>query len=95
MPKRPSHFDPEQFCEAVLSVVRLIPPGEVRSYAEVALAAGHPGYARQVARIMSHNYRPDVPCHRVIHSNGKLGDYNRGGELAKRKILQSEGYPGR
>jgi len=33
-----------------------------------------------------------VPCHRVIKSTGEPGDYNRGGEEAKRALLEKEGY---
>lgn len=92
MPKDRKPYRPETFTQSILAVVKSIPAGETRSYAAVAEAAGYPGYARQVARLMSHNYRPEVPCHRVIHSNGKLGDYNRGGEKAKRARLQTEGF---
>lgn len=92
MPKSRKPYNPETFTQAVLAVVSGIPAGETRSYAAVAETAGYPGYARQVARLMSRNYRPEVPCHRVIHSNGKLGDYNRGGETAKRVLLAAEGF---
>jgi len=39
---------------------------------------------------MKRNYAPAVPCHRVIRSDGALGDYNRGGTTAKRKKLKQE-----
>jgi O-6-methylguanine DNA methyltransferase len=80
------------FTESVKTVVRKIPKGEVRTYAEVAEAAGNGKAARAVANVMAANYDPTVPCHRVIRSDGKLGGYNRGGETAKRAILESEGY---
>lgn len=92
MPKSRKTYDSETFTNDVLVVVKNIPAGEACSYAEVATRAGYPGYARQVARIMSHNYKPDVPCHRVIHSDGTLGKYNRGGEVAKRALLRKEGF---
>lgn len=61
------------------------------SYSEVANAAGRPKAARAVANIMAKNFDPDIPCHRVIRSDGRLGGYNRGGEAAKRALLESEG----
>jgi O6-methylguanine-DNA--protein-cysteine methyltransferase len=39
---------------------------------------------------MAHNYREDVPCHRVIKADGTLGQYNRGGILKKQEILTAE-----
>lgn len=79
------------FAEKVRAVVRTIPEGETRSYGAVAKAAGNSKAARAVARVMSANYDPTVPCHRVICANGDLGGYNRGGTKAKKKILQKEG----
>ncbi len=78
------------FTEQVKVVVRKIPKGTVMTYREVAVAAGNPLAARAVANIMAKNYDPTVPCHRVIRSDGTLGGYNRGGEAAKRAILQTE-----
>jgi len=79
------------FAERVRNLVRKIPKGETRTYKEVATAAGSPGAARAVGTIMSTNYLPDVPCHRVVRSDGKLGGYNRGGIETKKDILQKEG----
>ncbi len=80
-----------QFTEKVLAVVAQIPRGSVFTYAEVARCVGSPRAVRAVGTILSKNYRPDVPCHRVIRSDGKLGQYNRGAE-EKKKILKQEGY---
>lgn len=79
------------FHEKVREVVKMIPRGQTMSYKEVATAAGKPNAARVVARVMATNFDPDVPCHRVIKSDGSLGGYNRGGEAAKRAILEREG----
>ena len=78
------------FKESVHNVVKAIPAGQTLSYKEVATKAGNPGAARAVARIMSANYNPDIPCHRVIKSDGTLGGYNRGGSAAKHAILERE-----
>ncbi len=83
---------PKSFQETVLDIVRSIPAGSVMTYKQVAEKAGRPGAARAVGSMMKANYRPDVPCHRVIRTDGKIGDYNRGGSNAKIKLLKKEGY---
>ena len=80
------------FDERVRAVVRDIPRGKVMSYAEVAYRAGNPGAARAVGTIMKNNYDASVPCHRVIRSDGKIGDYNRGGRAKKLALLKAEGW---
>ncbi len=89
----PKQFDPAAFADAVRVVVRSIPRGKTMSYGDVAKAVGAPRHARAVAKVMAGNYLPDVPCHRVIKSDGTLGGYNRGGEMKKRALLRNEGYP--
>jgi O-6-methylguanine DNA methyltransferase len=78
------------FKTAVHKVVREIPEGKTLTYKEVALLSGHPGAFRAVGTLLAQNYDPTIPCHRVIRSDGKLGNYNRGAEL-KREILKNEG----
>lgn len=79
------------FADKVRGVVRTIPKGKTMTYGEVAQKAGHPGAARAVGGIMKANFDPTVPCHRVIRSDGAIGEYNRGGSSAKRKLLIAEG----
>lgn len=79
------------FQKLVRDAVRQIPKGETKTYAEVARAIGHPGAARAVGTVMKHNYDPTVPCHRVVRSDGKIGDYNRGGRKRKEALLKEEG----
>jgi len=79
------------FTDTVKSVVARIPKGSVMTYKQVAAAAGNEKASRAVANIMAANYDPDVPCHRVIRTDGGLGGYNRGGVSVKAKILESEG----
>ena len=78
------------FADRVKAVVRAIPKGKTMSYKEVATKAGNDKAARAVARLMAANYDLEIPCHRVIRSDGGLGGYNRGGEEVKRAILASE-----
>lgn len=79
------------FTQRVLEVVRSIPKGSVLSYQEVANQAGSPKAYRAVGQILAKNFDPSIPCHRVIHSNGSIGSYNRGKDK-KRRLLEQEGY---
>ena len=79
------------FAKLVKDAVKQIPKGETRSYSEVATAIGREGASRAVGTVMKNNFDPDVPCHRVIKSDGTLGAYNRGGEAKKRALLRAEG----
>ncbi len=78
------------FKEKVLSVVENIPSGKTMTYKEVSAKAGNSKACRAVGNILNKNYNPDIPCHRVIRSDGKIGGYNRGAEN-KRKKLKKEG----
>ncbi len=79
------------FTEKVRDVVRRIPKGKSMTYKEVATKAGNPRAARAVGAIMRSNFNRDIPCHRVVRSDGSLGSYNRGGMERKRELLKSEG----
>jgi O-6-methylguanine DNA methyltransferase len=80
----------KSFTEKVYEVVKKIPKGKVLTYKEVAKLAGSPKASRGVGNILSKNYDPEIPCHRVIRSDGRLGGYNRG--LNKKgEILRKEG----
>jgi len=78
------------FRRSVLLRLRDIPYGGTRSYAAVARAAGNPGAVRAAASACSHNPVPlVVPCHRVVRTDGGLGEY-LGGAAAKRTLLSIE-----
>lgn len=81
------------FSQSVYDVVRKIPQGKTLTYKEVARLAGRPAAFRAVGNILNKNYDPEIPCHRVVRSDGKTGGYNRG---ADQKIirLKKEGLPG-
>jgi len=73
-------------------VVRSIPVGKVMTYGDVACAVGSPGASRAVGSLMRKNYDKSVPCHRVVKSDGLVGQYNReGGSYAKAERLKVEG----
>lgn len=78
------------FKEKVFNVVKKIPRGKTLTYKEVAKRAGSPNASRAVGSILKTNYDPKIPCHRVIRSDGLIGEYNRGREN-KIKLLKKEG----
>ena len=77
------------FKEKVFAIVRRIPKGRTLTYREVAKRAGRARAYRAVGNIISTNYDPLIPCHRVIRSDGRVGGYNRGVEN-KIRLLKEE-----
>ncbi|MCH7759675.1 MGMT family protein [Patescibacteria group bacterium] len=79
-----------KFQEKVYLIVKKIPAGKTMSYQEVAQKIDQPQAFRAVGQALKKNINPRVPCHRVIHSNGKIGGYNRGQDR-KVYLLKKEG----
>lgn len=80
------------FQRQVWSALREIPPGETRSYADLARAVGQASAARAVARANATNpVSIIVPCHRVVRTDGGIGGYG-GGVQRKRWLLRHEGH---
>lgn len=77
------------FTQKVYQIVKNIPKGQTLSYKQVAILAGHPKAYRAVGNILNKNFDPQIPCHRVIRSDGKIGGYNRGQKL-KNSLLAKE-----
>jgi len=78
------------FRRTVLEQLRQIDYGSTRSYAEVAAAAGKPTAVRAAGSACSHNPLPlVVPCHRVVRSDGSIGNY-LGGRAMKEALLAME-----
>ncbi len=74
----------------VWRALHAIPPGETRTYREVARAIGRPSAARAVARACATNpVCLVIPCHRVVQTGGGLGGYRWGVER-KRTLLAKE-----
>ena len=81
-----------EFERAVLLKALEIPRGEVRPYAWIAREIGSPRAVRAVGTALAHNPVPLlIPCHRVVRSDGHLGQYSLGGPETKRAILAVEG----
>jgi len=80
------------FAQAVLHKTLEIRRGEVRPYGWVAREIGSPLAVRAVGTALAHNPIPYfIPCHRVVRSDGVIGNYGGGGPEAKKKILSLEG----
>ena len=78
------------FRRLVLDHLRAIPYGSTESYAAVAAAAGNARAVRAAASACSHNPVPIVvPCHRVVRSDGRIGEY-LAGPGAKQLLLSME-----
>jgi len=81
------------FSKFQISVYRAtfaIPPGQIRSYSQIATHIRRPTAARAVANALAKNPLPLViPCHRVIKKDGNIGGY-RWGEDNKKKLLAEE-----
>ncbi len=81
-----------EFQIKVWNEIAKIPKGKTKSYKEIAKAIGRPKSYRAVANACGKNPFPiEIPCHRVIKSNGELGRYSaKGGSKAKRILLSKE-----
>lgn len=86
-------FEFTAFQRRVLLACYGIKEGETVSYKELAKRAGRPKAYRAVGTIMKNNPFPiTIPCHRVIKSDGNLGNYSgTGGAERKRELLAKEG----
>jgi O-6-methylguanine DNA methyltransferase len=81
----------KSFQENVIEVVKKIPVGKVLTYKEVAKRAGNIKASRAVGNIMAKNADKNVPCHRVVKSDGSIGMYNGLQGKSKETILKREG----
>jgi methylated-DNA-[protein]-cysteine S-methyltransferase len=87
-----------KFQRKVYSLLSEIPKGKVSTYSIIAKAVGHCGACRAVGNVMASNPFPLlIPCHRIINSNLRIGNYSIPGlneiESSKLKlqVLQNEG----
>ena len=79
------------FQKSVYAVVARIPKGRTMTYAQVAAAIGNPRAVRAVGNALNKNpFAPQVPCHRVIRSDGSIGGFASGSKK-KKALLREEG----
>ena len=80
------------FQRRVWQAMQAIPYGKVCTYAQLAAQVGQPRAVRAVGNAAAANPVVIViPCHRVIRSDGRIGNYG-GGQLRKHQLLALEGY---
>jgi methylated-DNA-protein-cysteine methyltransferase-like protein len=82
----------QSFFEAVWALVREVPPGQVTTYGWLARRLGRPQHARLVGYAL-HGVlaEHDVPCHRVVNSQGQLSGAPHFGPPGQKALLQAEG----
>jgi AraC family transcriptional regulator of adaptative response/methylated-DNA-[protein]-cysteine methyltransferase len=86
----PTDVSGTAFQQRVWAELRRIPPGETRSYLDIARALGDPNATRAVGTANGANpIAILVPCHRVVRNDGSLGGY-AGGLERKRALLDAE-----
>ena len=79
------------FQKSVLETCATIPVGQLRPYGWIAAEIDNPGSVRAVGTALGHNPIPlIVPCHRVVRSDGSVGNYAFGPEM-KHDLLVREG----
>lgn len=80
-----------EFQRMVLRKCAEIPPGEIRPYGWIAREIGNPGAVRAVGTALGRNPVPVlIPCHRVVRTDGRIGNYAYGAAM-KRRLLEHEG----
>ncbi len=79
------------FQTKVVSAVSAIPAGKVLTYSQVAEKAGNRNASRAVGSIMAKNTDKNIPCHRVVKSDGTIGMYNGLRAQSKEVLLKKEG----
>ena len=82
-----------KFQISVWKEIKKIPKGQTKTYKDIAVALKKPKSSRAVANACGKNpLLIEIPCHRVIRSDGKLGGFSgKGGINQKRKLLKEEG----
>ncbi len=80
----------EDFAEKFYDLVKQIPRGKITTYGILANALGDKRAARAVGQMLNQNPNlEEVPCHRVVRSNGELGGYVKG-KSRKKELLNKE-----
>ncbi len=76
------------FQTRVLLATYSIPKGKTITYKELAKKAGHPRAYRAVGSVMRINpLAPIIPCHRVVKSDGSIGNYSAPGGAGKKLLM--------
>ncbi len=86
---------PTAFAQRVYQQLRKVPAGKVTTYKALAQSLGTKSYQAVGTAMKNNPYAPEVPCHRVVKTNGMIGGfmgYMTGQTIEKkRQMLQTEG----
>lgn len=89
--RRLGHYNLTEFQKMVLIQTSKIPRGETRTYKQIASYIKHPNSYRAVGTALRKNPLPiTIPCHRVVRSDGDVGNYSSGGRARKLTLLREE-----
>jgi AraC family transcriptional regulator of adaptative response/methylated-DNA-[protein]-cysteine methyltransferase len=90
-PRLPLDIHRTAFQWQVLKAIQEIPPGETKSYSDLAERIGRPKAVRAVANTCGRNpVSVLIPCHRVLRKNGELGGYHWGIKIKKQLLAHEE-----
>ena len=83
-----------KFQKLVWNEIAKIPKGKVITYQDLAFKINQPRSVRAVASACGKNpFAPEIPCHRVVRKDGRLGGYSaKGGINKKKQMLENEGH---
>ena len=80
------------FTSRVIEIIQQVPEGKVVTYGLIAVCAGNPRGARQVARILhSSSRKENLPWHRVVNRFGRISLSASQGYEIQKQLLQKEG----
>ncbi|MBS3158729.1 MGMT family protein [Candidatus Woesearchaeota archaeon] len=80
------------FYQQIYGFTKQIPRGKVTTYKELAHALSSKAYRAVGSAMRCNENAPIVPCHRVIKSNGDVGNYSAAGSIKKKiEMLRKEG----
>jgi len=80
------------FSENCYNLLRKVPRGKITTYKDLAHAMKSKAYRAVGTALNKNPYAPQVPCHRVINSDGRVGGF-AAGTKKKIEILEKEGIP--
>ena len=70
----------------------MIPKGRVTTYGAIAKYINSRAYQAVGSAVGNNPYAPEIPCHRVVNSDGKIGGYSGDGGIDRKiELLSSEG----